>query len=161
MKGICVGMPMVEAVAKLEALLRVDLVAVDLKTGVQNPPLDGPEVMVVSEETDLIVGLWTVQMVGRNGFLYSLIVKTSAVSKLFNAGDLSPADFANEFAAGYAISNMEGKYEQIFMHNQWVTVRTWSHRFDGVNIQIMGVDELPAKSVSMTSVVKAADRTFD
>ena len=161
MKGLCVGMPMAEAVAKLETLLEIDLISYDPKTDKKNVPLDLPEVMVVSEEIDLIVGLWTVQIIGRNGFLFSLIVKTSAVSKLFNAGDLSPEDFANKFAAGYAISNMEGKYQQIFMHNRWVTVRTWSHRFDGVNIQIMGADEFPAKSVSMTSVVKEADRAFD
>ena len=156
-KGLCMGMPLTEAITSLETQLDTKL---SLYPGMN---LGDPQVQFISNGSDLIIGGFAVEVRGTQGALSGLVLKSAAVGKLFNASDMSPDAFAQAFVDAYSIANMNGTIQQIQYQKRWVAVKTWTHRYDdtGITVEIMAVEGLPAKSVTIIAGTKAAERSFN
>jgi len=159
-KTLCIGMPLSEAVTSIERQLGEKLTLMD-GTPAEGANLNADFVSIVSTDPDVGVDGFGDELRGRAGSLTSFDFKTRTIGSLFKSADMSPEEFAQAFVVAYGIGEMPGTVEQVRFRRQVITVKKWTYRYDeaGVSVEIMAIDELPSKSISVSGVTKASERS--
>lgn len=146
-KGLCIGMPIDQAVARVAAFSK-DVLSERRVPG---------QSLTLHENT-----IGSIVLRSQGGHLVGFFIGGPAAESAFRAGDMSIDAFAQAIIDNYDVPRLDvdSVTEEPFGRETLRTV-TYIHRFDeGVEVKVRG-NNAGAKSLEVVAATPAAERTFD